>query len=65
MDQKNLILAIVFSVIILVGFQFYTELYGPKPQVTTTSAPADPLQGALDEPPSLIASTPRCRSGWD
>jgi len=59
MDQKNLILAIVFSVIILVGFQFYTELYGPKlaePQVTTTGEPADPLQGALDEPPSLITS---------
>ena len=42
MDQKNLILAIVFSVVILIGFQFYVELYAPKP-------PAQPEQPAQQE----------------
>ena len=53
MDQKNLILAIVLSVIILVSFQFYMELFGPQPPEPTVTTAGE--QGAVpgEVPPSI------------
>ncbi|MGH7052755.1 MAG: membrane protein insertase YidC [Stellaceae bacterium] len=51
MEQRNLLIAIVISVVILIGFQFVYERFAPPPAPThhpTTSAPAAP-------PPSAAA----------
>src|SRR5580704_11617671 len=51
MDQRNLLLAIVLSVGILIGFQFLFEKIRPtpptpSPAVPTQTAPATPAPGA-------------------
>jgi YidC/Oxa1 family membrane protein insertase len=54
MDQKNLILAIVLSVVILVGFQFYMELYGPKPPETPVTTAGEQGGTPGEAPPTII-----------
>lgn len=60
-EQKNLILAIVFSVLILVGFEYYSASKRPAPQpVAATEAPAAPTapaQQAAENPAVPAAPT--------
>lgn len=62
MDNRNLILAIVLSIVILFGFQHVYEIFYPKPdvpppppgqQATTADRPA-----AVDQPPAPTVDAP-------
>ncbi|HJU18935.1 MAG TPA: membrane protein insertase YidC [Stellaceae bacterium] len=57
MDQRNLLIAIVLSVVILIAFQFtYEHFAPPPPHRTTTSAPAHPPSAvSRAEPPATNA----------
>jgi YidC/Oxa1 family membrane protein insertase len=66
MDQKNLLLAIVLSVGILIAFQFFAQKLAPPPPVpapgpaTTATSPAPPAPGAAA--PAVTPSAPETRA---
>ena len=63
MDQKNLLLAIVLSVGIMLGFQWYVSEFGPPPeprqeQAQNTVDPAAPPVAAEDAAPGTVPTGP-------
>ncbi|MCB2101342.1 MAG: hypothetical protein KDE22_10760, partial [Rhodobacterales bacterium] len=50
MDNRNMILAVVLSAVILFGFQYYMELMYPKPPVDPNQQTAE--QTAPGAPPA-------------
>ncbi|MEQ9554995.1 MAG: membrane protein insertase YidC [Rhodospirillales bacterium] len=58
-DNKNLILAVVLSVAVLLGFELYFKNTRPTPQVAETSATATPAPGqAQGQAPGQSTGTP-------
>ncbi len=61
MDNRNLILAIVLSIVILFGFQHVYEIFYPKPAVppkaTGQQAVTEAAPGAVDKPPPAAADS--------
>ena len=63
MDQKNLLLAIVLSVGIMLGFQWYVSEFGPPPeprqeQAQNTVDPAAPPAATEDAAPGTVPTGP-------
>ncbi len=62
MDNRNLILAIVLSIVILFGFQHVYEIFYPKPDIPPTSSAqqqsaTEKTPGAVDQPPTPSADS--------
>ncbi len=58
MDNRNLILAIVLSIVILFGFQHVYEIFYPKPDVPVTTPAKQAATGGTPRGCDQPASSP-------
>ncbi|MGH7000970.1 MAG: membrane protein insertase YidC, partial [Stellaceae bacterium] len=57
MDQRNMVIAIAISIVILIGFQYFGERFYPAPTVPAKTAPATNAPAAAPGAPGAAPST--------